>query len=427
MRRFWLTIVLLVVALGGIGGYYGARAAEELPPFRLVTLEGDAELAEPIALNLVYGSRAESEFLRIDEAGSHYSTNQSVFDDLFRYNYRYPEVEALVEAHRGFMRGKLIGDYYTDEEWVLHAVIDYERVAKEQLDAYFELNWLKVDTGKSAGGRYRIEAMQGLRGYANVIGLQRRDQELHVLVQYSGSNASDEQHLGVLDYVVSTEDGGLLRTVPVYEATGMNANSSISAVGDNQVSHPDDYALLNVRIREEEPESPSVTVSGNRIAVEAAPTASQYYSYRYETGELVPITIEPDELVRSEAERTWQGLYYRDGVLTRLEQADGRIVLHRYDVTGQTEHSRTELQAEQFGDSMFYSPGLDGDRLYAVVSGDPYRSADGSFDREGIYVIVVDSTSGELLYKGEVQYDGPAEEAAGHLAGLYSFNLYVRP
>ena len=70
MKRYIWSILVVLLAVGGIGTYYVFGSSDHLPEFKLTSIEGDAEEGAPIVLNGTYGGRMNSESVNVTAEGS---------------------------------------------------------------------------------------------------------------------------------------------------------------------------------------------------------------------------------------------------------------------------------------------------------------------------------------------------------------------
>ena len=119
MKRYWLSIVLVVLIVVSLGIFYIGSSLNPLPSFTLAKLEGDEKQAAAV---VVQGSLAKSNgFVWIGQTGSTYDSEQTYleqFVDLyFPAENGLGQLAQLKKEHRSFMRGKQnLGGFYEDKQ-----------------------------------------------------------------------------------------------------------------------------------------------------------------------------------------------------------------------------------------------------------------------------------------------------------------------
>ncbi len=72
MRRYWLSIIIAVLAVSGIGSYYAFARQNYLPEYKLETMQGDPQEGAAVTLSGSYYGDMRSEPLKVNTAGSEY-------------------------------------------------------------------------------------------------------------------------------------------------------------------------------------------------------------------------------------------------------------------------------------------------------------------------------------------------------------------
>ncbi|MDG0793725.1 hypothetical protein OMP38_25010 [Cohnella ginsengisoli] len=120
---------LALFSIVALGVYYGYASDERLPSFHLETVEGDPSFGWEIQLDGSYIGRRGNRSMKVDAEGTRYSDANRVgrlFIWPFSKTYN-ASMEALIQAHREFMRGKEYGTLEQNDDKLIYA----ELVRKE--------------------------------------------------------------------------------------------------------------------------------------------------------------------------------------------------------------------------------------------------------------------------------------------------------
>lgn len=410
MKRYLFSILLAVFAVGGIGACYIYSAAEPLPRYKLTAIEGNSEEAESIELSGSHYGRIYSEFLNVTTEESRYTREQFNFRNNILNSRSWflgqSDVQTLVSEHRQFMRGKdNINGLYSDEEWLIYA-------AKTDYGLNIEL--LQKTTQQTRLYELALDENNLL----NLVDVQLTDDRIHILMtQY----VSELQPNSIYDYIVDLNNGQLLSGDKINFDTvdGRGGSGSGSSSGKNSTNDGGTYLNRFRSITDRAYTSPSSfvvfvkaeekvnsTIGRNAYSVETV--AKQYYAYSYKTGELSALPIEGGEM----------DVHILANDLFLYASSDSeRIVISSYDLEAGGTSANTvtvtagELGATEISNSMM----LDNDRLYVLLDKATAPKA-----------AVVDSRNGEILYKGEVVYDGSAAKAKANMERLHITNIGIR-
>lgn len=396
MRRYALTIALLCLSIGGIGGYYIYAAADRLPEFKLVAVEGEAEAGNAVELSGSYGGRMRSQFVTVSAEGSEYTTRQSFYEknvsSARSWFTRQPGMQELMREHRGFMRGKYgTGGLYKDEEWLISAE------AEQPYSAMIEIDKLDLNRGQRGQVKVALPEQQGL-SHLQVIDVQRFGNELHVVTNYLGSQGQGHEQLrpGLAYFlnVIDMENGTLLRQEQIDFGIDGRANGELAVnVIVNSSLGSGEFVGFIVREGQEAPER-------------------HLFVYSYATGELKEL---PGVFDRVSADLV-SGIQLEGKQLTFLIRDEERAAVIRFDLaSGLVVRSFAET-VEELGGDVIWSVALRDDYAYFLLHRNRMPR-----------VVAVRVTDGEIVYRGEVQYAGPAAAAEEEMLQLTLLNLYLRP
>jgi len=405
IKRYAFSLVLALFAIGGVGTYCVYSASVQMPEYRLKTIEGDAALAKGLLLSGNYEGRLRSRFVKVTSDGSSYTGERTPFffeqfGSSRSWYMRHSGIGELVRDYRGFMRGKSNPwGLYKEEDRLVYAEADV--IDKRNLRLRLEM--LDTATGRSVKHATDIPVAEGL-DYAFVADVQRIRDEFHLIVHQSRimiTADSPQRKSSVIefrDYVVDAGSGKVVREVslsPDIDKDDARLDISLTQTG---VANSSDYSVIQVDKRVTGPKGDQVT--------------DRYlYAYRYATGRLVRL---PDAL--TSGSRNMYAQTALDGnrlnVVAYLGAKGFRMRTYELD-TGKLSEE-IAVTAEQLGASL-PQVFLEGDRIYLLLhKGDATQAA------------VMRAADGEILYRGEVEFVGPASEAAEAMVELQIHNLWIR-
>lgn len=121
MKKYWKVIVVIAIAVVGIGTFYvnSAISVSKYPEFVIKKQSGDETEIKSLVVEGTYSGSVLNEGLKITADGSRYESDSS-FIDLFK-GYNPPLIEQLQEEYRNFMRGKSgdISAFYEDKQFLV--------------------------------------------------------------------------------------------------------------------------------------------------------------------------------------------------------------------------------------------------------------------------------------------------------------------
>jgi len=417
MKRYLLSMALGVFAVGSIGAYYASGTEGDAPRYKLTTLQGDAGEAAKMRLSGSYIGGVGSKALELTVDGTKYQLTQSFYEKYLKDNRyltsRYEEMKALKREHRDFMRARSnVDSFYKDSEWLIYADI----FLYGPRGVYDWRTELKMDVLEEATGhvrKYRIELGDSKpTHWVRVQDVQRIGDEVHILAEVRLQDAPAAGNVAGTtadfhDYVVDLRSGELLRNnVLVSEKSEIN----LSTISNEVRSQPSEYVVLRSN------KSRTVRSEGGG---EAVALDDHFWSYSYRTGKLTPLPEpSPGLSAYSNIQSELSGELF-----TILYSDRGSLAIARYNVaTGAQEQGELTLTAEQLGGQSIHSVSLAQNRVYVLLTTESSNKTRISDGRQ-LVAVVLDAGSGELLYKGEAAYDGPAEKADEFRKNLWLTNV----
>lgn len=407
MKRYLFSILLALFAIGGIGVGYIYSSIDHLPIYKLVTVQGDPQEGKVIQLSGSYLPRMFSEAIDVNAEGSKYYNEQSNLRTNIlssgSWFWNYYNIQQLVAENRQFMRGKNNRDgMYSDEDLLIYVEAiqsDSDRMNGEGL--------LKISsTNKSSEltKEYELTLSEDETFGFEVRDLQLIDNDLHVLLSmYLGERKTPR----VYEYIVNFNDGQLKSIKKIIgDDRGVvgNANQDdyfygISIITELAPFEPSDFVVLR------EYEEHYIDVKGmNSYTMELV--NESYHAYNYRTGELSGFSFASNE----RREGLLIGNTFFNADVNKNEAA-----LSSYNlVTGETKLNDPVITASNLGVTSIGNSIMEGNRLYVLLK------------RDNIPMVAsVDIFTGEVLYIGEVVYDGPNSEAKDAMEKIQLLNIRI--
>lgn len=419
MRRYWLSILMAVLAVSGIATYYSYGRLDFLPDYKLETIQGDAKEGAVIELSGSQYLERRSEALNINFKGSeYYRPNENMRKNVLSgdsWFYKQPDIKQMIKDHKSFMRGKLNAQgFYRDEEWVVYAEVKAEKKGSEAAIAVFQLQLLEESTDKVSKLKVTYELPKAVKtarvnnfsnNYMNLVDVQKVDEEIHLLVStYDYDNESSRYEI----FVIDMKSRKLLRNTNI-ESLGIKSTSNnkdvqiqIGHMGDSsgQYSTPLERVLFIVseeKISQEDREANKVPET----------LSEKYYAYSYRTGLMTELT----NLVIKKAWTSLQGDEYYVA-----ESGPEHITLSRYHLsTNKFEQAYAKLSAEQLNVDEIKFLLINSNRVYVMTQHTDVAGAS-----------VLDLATGELLYTGRVVEIGNDKQTPEELKeNLHLNNLEI--
>lgn len=413
MRRYWLSIIIAMLVVGGIGTYYSFGRQNHLPEYKLETLQGDPKEGAAITLIGDYYGDMRSEPLKVNIDGSEYgglNTNLRIKLTGSPWFYRQPDIQQLLKDHKSFMRGKGNMDgIYRDEEWVIYSELTIKNKGPKTPLAVLKLTLLNEATDKVSTVEQTYELPKESQ-YISVVDVQRIDDEIFILVKkiYNSNELVDYENKPV-DYEIVVMDlasGKLLRNEKLENWSGYTEDlqKQINHILTDKSSAPSETFLFNVREEKVHKNERGDTYSDK--------LSEKYYSYSYRTGLLTEL---PDTFWQSAAD-TSRTISLQNDYFYFMEYDPDRIILSRYNVkTNVPERAYVSVSAKQLGVDEIKSVQIGSDRVYLL------------FNQAGVPgAAVLDLTNGEVLFTGRTVEISDEQEPEGDMKeNLHLLNLEI--
>jgi len=407
IKRYALSLLLALFAIGGVGAYCVYAANDRMPEYRLVAIEGDTALAEGLLLSGNYGGRMHSRFVSVTSDGSSYAPERrplSIEQLRGWHNWflRHPGVPELVRDYRGFMRGKANpGGLYRDEEKLVYAEADALGGPALRL----KLEALDLATGRSVKHTTEIPDAEGL-AYAFVADVQRMGNEFHLIVRQARllkpTDKPQQESRAIAeirDYVIDAGSGKVVREVELEPDIDKGEARLEFEIIPTGVANSTNYAVMEV----------ATIVSGPK----GDQTTGRYlYAYDYATGRLNRL---PDALTSGSFNQGYMIFMDGNSLYLLVKTKDTEIRMIHYDIDKSKLSEEIVITAGQLGVDSLANVALQGELVYLLLRKDDATQA-----------AVLRALDGKELYRGEVEFTGPASEAAGAMADLQLYQIEIR-
>lgn len=407
MRRYWLSIIIVVLAVSGIGSYYTFARQNYLPEYELETMLGDPKEGSTVNLTGSYYGDMRSEPLKVNTAGSEYgglNTNFRIILTTPPWYYRQPDIQQLLIDHKSFMRGKgNKNGFYRDEDWVIYSDVFLKNKGSKASLANLQLTLLDETTDKVSTLKQTYELPKEPSSI-HVEDVQLLDEKAYILVKkffIDFKSNEIEYEIVVLDLAT----GKLLRNEKL-EKWGSHTNDidmQVSIILTDKPSAPTETILFSVseaKINKSTGDSYSDKLS------------EKYYSYSYRTGLFTEL---PDMGWESAADAN-SVISLQHDYFYFAEFGLDHITLSRYSLkTKELERAYASVSTQQLGVDEIKSVQISSNRVYLL------------FNQAGVAgAAVLDLTNGEVLFTGRTAEIGNEQGTADDMQeNLHLLNMEI--
>lgn len=389
MKKYWKsTLVSVMIVLGISTFYFQVTFASSDFDFKLVTVSGDDDEVKDVQLEVDYEIGEAYDYALITSDGTKRREDFSYFERLDGMAGN-PEQARLVKEYRQFMRGKDVWykSLYEDENYLGYANTTYD-FRSFQADNYrLEMAVLDKTSGESNEFTYQFEDQTSIH-HVNVEGVGKSEDELHV---FATTFSTENDELKVYTFDLNSHD--LVREERIgeneeFEETGVY----FELIEPTDSLTPNDYMVARME-----------TYSHSS----GASVDDELTIYDLATQETQPLDL-PDRLEEITAVNMFDGqqLYF-------VETEEGGMTVITYDIQEQSISNElfVDIDTEQeiafeeeimdYDDNIpsFSAITMKNDRLYIGI---PQAG-----DYELLKMLVVDTTTGDVVYEGEIAPEEP--------------------
>lgn len=407
VKRYLFSILFALFAVGGVGIGYIYSSIDHLPKYKLATIQGNPSEGRAIELTGHYLPIMFSDALTVNAEGSRYNYKQNNFrSNVLDSRYWFLDdvnVQQLITENRQFMRGKVDrGGLYNDEKWLIYADnTRYEQSGDSKSEVALYVSVLNKKLNKIDEYEFELNGENNL--YYIVSDVQLIEDQIHILVTKAFIDGAPD-HL--FDYIVDLSSGLLKSSNPLIVNDSDSVNDPkedivhhLSTLTDSKSIAPSDYILITEHVEK-------VTSRDNENSYASQLIKTKYYSYSYKTGEILQLPV------------TGGGIsipIFADNVLTKVVFYEKEITVTSYNlVTEEFKSNEPVITAGSLGVTSIENSILEDNRLYVL-------SERGSTP----VAATIDISTGEVLYIGEVVYDGPDSEAKDAMEKLHLMNIRI--
>ncbi|MGO4546921.1 hypothetical protein AB4Z29_19190 [Paenibacillus sp. 2TAB23] len=304
MRRYWFSILIVLLAAGGIGTYYLIGIRDHLPEYIIETVQGDAKEGAAVVLSGSHYGAMRSEPLDVTTEGSKYlGKNLHLRERMAnagKWFYHDLNIQQLLKDHKAFMRGKNnSGRFYRDAEMVIYAKLSTSTRHTNAPYAKLELSMLDEATGKVA--TFKSIALDEPEQIYNIMNVQRIDNEVHILFHKYESHASN-----LVVYAFDSGTGKQLRRIDLKsQLKSTAADYDLSLIANESVSRPSDIIYFTYSEGSEALNRKNYAYSYRTGKLSElsetlwGPDIGEFFTYSLQQDQFYYAEIAPDEVVLS--------------------------------------------------------------------------------------------------------------------------------
>lgn len=397
MKRYLLSIILGLCTLGILCTYYTYGAADHLPAYKLVTVQGDPKEGAGIELSGDYSGKG-LELLSVNMEGSKYRSRETFRDELLSVGSWTGGMGQLFRDYRQFMRGKNVPNgVYKDNEWLIYAIRNNGSGQFPQKQFQLHVDLLNLKTNEEQ--KYVTEiTTDNTFDYFYINDVQRINDQFHVLIMQN-----DESSFQYFDYVLDMKSGALIESKQVaHWKKSTNKEIEIEAHSLSNDIAPNEYMVFQVHENK-------VTSRGD-YTYSTDPIAVHLYLYSYRTGKMSALS-DPKQKFNPDT-----SYYHGSNSLFYVNHDENAIQLSRYNLsTGLEERDYVKIKASELGADKIQSVVQTNNRVSILMKkGSTHLAA------------ILDTSDGKTLYVGQVTYEGPESERDKEMGFLRLNNLNIR-
>lgn len=421
MKRYAITLALVLLIAASLGVYYAYGAGRLLPEYRLQTLEGDPAEASGVTLFGSYVGGKGSFALDVTAEGSR-SSNRSLWQQWQKKgesfaNAVFSDIDALYREHPEYMRGKHdTAGFYQDEEWIIYVRSDAVRPSgtiRWKFDA--------LDLASDKRIRYSAEQSDSAT-YADVIDVQRIGGEVHALTFIGQKGGASEYR----DEVFEASTGKPIRSakLPLGEPSAPDREAEVSAITEAVPTAPNPRAMFIVSEHAPTAKAGSDTnvPTADAVPSDQIPPAlsKRVYEYDYASGAIkeVPIDAGADEYSTD----AWTDRTLEGDAFTVMHATQEAAAVERFDLAAGRAEPQLTIPADRIGQGRIGQVRIANGRVYLLL-----QTGDKSWGTGSMPIVVAaDAKDGRILYEGQPVCVDPNGRPQEQLDDVWLLNLSVR-
>lgn len=395
MKKYWKVIVVIAIAVVGIGTFYvnSAISVSKYPEFVIKKQSGDETEIKSLVVEGTYSGSVLNEGLKITADGSRYESDSS-FIDLFK-GYNPPLIEQLQEEYRNFMRGKSgdISAFYEDKQFLVNANGNYKAGGLAIEDFKIEISILDKKSNETNSFTIKVPNGSSIL-IMDVVDVQLIDNKVKLISQ-NYIRKSEGYHNEYHMYTIDVREKEIINHQTIFSVPERQSDSHfrVNLIRETNPKQAHDFVVFSKTISKEIKREPNVYTTVD--------VGQELISYNLKTKETENIKI-PENLKNKEI-RTFDGstVYF-------TEASEKSVEITSYNTGDKTIANTITLDRLSTKSSKFpEGPILTiyNDRVYAIT-----RMMN---EKDKSNVIVADLNSGEILFDGKITKNNPSKKKGG--------------
>lgn len=396
MKKYSKLVVLVVIVFVMFSYYYvqAGTLSDTFEQFNIKTIEGDESLLDDVVIKGdYYGGNYVDQSFKVSKDGTDYLRDASYFDRLEDY-YISDKVKKLRKENRQFMRMKNSEEssYLEHENTIIYASVPYTRwgVFKGylQLETYNretkERNIAKIDT-------------TNLLDYSMIEKMFVHDDELYILVlnmEYDLATETEKTVLSIYAYNLSDETVTNTYEVALDERDYYSDFTNVFV--DNE-ANPTEIMITGAAVDYEE----------INMTTEEATVVEGFSDDEEDFREIVQLTgvkkvnLQTGKITEINVKNVVENavpIAYNGSEIVFVALKGNQLLYYTYDVAKKTIAEKLTVDTDATYISMwdFQMNIVKDNKVYTLINHDATSTAT---------LLIVDTLTGELLYKGLVEGD----------------------
>lgn len=418
MKRYWLSITLVVFIVLCVGTFYIQATASHLPEFVLIKQQGAEEEVEGVLVRGLYGQGHMKPTVTVSSAGSEYANERSFFERLDPYYWAGEEIRQLVKEHRHFMRGKRAdGSFYQDDNYLVYVNIEQDGESARRVEN-FNFNVSVMDKKQNNTLSYEVRVPDGnLYGFINVQDVQVFGDEIIIVTEgYTKTGGRSEFHrysLGLKDDKVLTDQ---VIDFSNLDSTNKDVNYNVQRAYESNLTQPSKFNVFYIELTKAAAENDN---TGDAEAKRTQEFAQEIVSahmmvYDLQTGQSEKINSpELSDFLGSQSGADSMNFNTEGDILYMTNRGPQGIRVIEYNIPD-AKGTLHEIQADAV-----ISSEIKDHRLNMLTRDDKSSSGQPS-------LVIVDLDSGEWVYQGSIGLRGTDQYQKDEMQKLNINQLVVK-
>lgn len=398
MKKYWKSTAIIAVIVLSIGTFYvnSALSATQHPEFVINNQSGNAEEIKSLVLQGSYHEERNMNYanLKITADGSDNRSDGSIIDQIF--GSPAPMIMKLQEEHRHFMRGKgyAIESFFENNQLLAFAEVEYKMGSLSSRDFKFAISILDKGDGSTTSFTINVPDSTGV-DYIIVEDVQMVDNKLKLITQNmirANDKFSTEKRIYTID--VSAKQVSSQETIISIPDQSDDTHVDARLIKTNPTREYEKLLFLKTESK----------ITQQRESDHVEQSNRELISYNLRTKEKETIDL-PENLIEN------QMSFFDGSIIYLTEFSEQQLIVTPFSV--ETNQVVDEFTVELTGaTNSMESP------IMTVKDGKLFATTMITDVKAKARVIVVDLSTGETLFTGEVEMkDAPKD--------MEEFELYI--